>query len=147
MKNKQPFVVWCFVFLFVPVVAGCQQTGPDGRLAISGTAAVNGTPIPTGAISFEPVGSPAIKTPSGGAIINGKYSIPMDQGLVPGDYIVKIFGSRNTGEFDDSPQRFPIIEQLVPEKYNNFSKEKVTVAVGETKFDFDLKVEEADFKK
>ena len=32
-------------------------------------------------------------------------------------------------------------------EYGTFSELKVTVAAGETKFDFDLKVEESDFKK
>ena len=147
MKNKQLLVVWCFVFLFVLVVAGCQKTGPDGRLPVSGTVSVNGTPIESGAISFEPLGTPAIKTPSGGAILDGKYAVPMAQGLVPGEYVVRIYGYKEAGVDESHPLKPLIRDPIVPDKYGTFSELKATVAAGETKFDFDLKVEEADFKK
>ena len=148
MKYTQLYLVYlCSVFTLIICLTGCWPSNPDGRLAISGTVAVNGTPVSTGAISFEPIGSPAIKTPSGASIIDGKYSIPGNKGLVPGEYTVKLYGSQFTGKFDDSPEAFPVHEQLIPEKYNANSKEKVTVAVGTTKFDFDLAVEAADFKK
>ena len=148
MIYKKYLLLLCSTFVFVGFVIGCKPPNPDGRLAITGTVAVNGTPIQEGAIAFEPSGSPAVKTPSGAAIINGKYSIPADKGLVAGEYTVRIHGSRNTGKVDESDPMKPVIyEQLVPEKYNTFSKEKVTVDAGATKFDFDLQVEESDFKK
>ena len=150
MKVQQYHIVClCSIAVLVLLISGCNSSNPDGRFAIAGTVSINGDLLSeSGVIEFSPIGSPAVKTPSGATIVKGKYSIPADKGLVAGEYVVRISASRHTGKFDESdPMRPPIYESIVPEKYGQASNEKITVAAKATKFDFDLKVEEADFKK
>jgi|GEM_PF-4420880 len=148
MKIHQLRICLCPLILFVNFVAGCTSN-PDGRLAISGSVSVNGTPLSdNGEIVFSPIGSQAVKTPSSAIISQGHFSLPATQGLVPGEYAVQFHASRNTGKIDESdPAKPPIYELIIPEKYNSLSQEKITVAAKATKFTFDLKVEETDFTK
>lgn len=126
--------------IFLLLLSGCS----DGRVAIRGKVAINGTPVKEGAINFRPIDvtSPA----SSVAVINGKYSIPAGMGVIPGEYLVQIFASEDTGEFDTSVPGPPIriYRDLIPPKYNAKSDLKVKIARGKS-CDFDLVVEEKDF--
>ena len=110
-----------------------------GRVPLYGSVSINGTPIKVGAISFLPLGSPKLVTSSGASVINGKYSVPTNKGVVPGEYRVEIYA---TGDVGDGTSR---IRRLVPPKYNAESELTITVAKGKS-YDFDLVVEEKDFK-
>src|SRR3954454_15409613 len=69
------------------LVAGCNND-PLGRYAISGTVNVDGAPLASGHISFQPTDGQAT---SGGAVVRGgKYTVPREGGLVAGKYRVAI---------------------------------------------------------
>jgi hypothetical protein len=71
---------------------GCTQQTGLGRYALSGAVVMpDGTPAHAGEISFEPDGASGNKGPgSMTQIKGGKYSLPKDQGIVGGKYVVTI---------------------------------------------------------
>lgn len=74
------------------VSSGCSG-GSDGptRFPISGAATFDGKPIMDGEIFFQPDESAGNSGPATIAgIRDSKYSVPLEQGIVGGPYIVKI---------------------------------------------------------
>lgn len=133
-----------YVFLTLALVvgplSGCDSGDGLPRLAVSGTVSLGGTPVKDGTIQFSPV-DPNMKHPvTGGApIIDGKYAIAKDVGLVPGAYTVSIFSASSViepGETPGSAKALP--KEAIPAKYNTQSTLKAEVKSGSTTFDFQL---------
>lgn len=80
----------CSLLMTVVCFSGCG--GGDGlnRKALSGKATSDGSPIPNGSISFEPLQAGGIST--GGNITNGQFTIEQKDGLPPGKYRVTMTG-------------------------------------------------------
>ncbi|MDR1486041.1 MAG: hypothetical protein LBT09_14635 [Planctomycetaceae bacterium] len=123
--------------------AGCTNSNPQGRLAVEGEVTLNGRPLAQGSISFDPSGTQGVKTQSGGEIKNGKYTIAAPQGLVAGEYTVRIrsmeevSGSRkNTGNpIEDQP----ILKDIIPSEFGSQSVQKITVEKGkQNQFNFQM---------
>ena len=91
--SSQVLRVSMFLLAYVCVtLAGCGvQDGPK-RYKLNGSITMaNGKPVPAGEISFEPDGAQGNKGPGSMVQIkDGKYSVPLDQGVVGGKYIVTI---------------------------------------------------------
>ena len=67
---------------------GCGSGDELPRESISGTVTLEGKPLASGFITFSPTaGQP---TQSGGVIADGAFSVPRDQGPVPGPYSISI---------------------------------------------------------
>ena len=135
------FVSRCAVFplLICVALSGCSKSDPLNRQQVSGKVLLGGNPVAQGSIEFHPVDTTG--TMSGAVISNGAYTIPAEQGLPPGDYIVRVFSSAGT----EVPQEeFPgesdvASPELIPEEYNVNSQERRTVAAGEDNvFDFEI---------
>jgi hypothetical protein len=113
------------------------------RQAVSGSVTLKGQPLPQGTIQFLPATD---KQPTAGAveIKDGKYSLPQEQGLVPGPYKVMISSAKESGAQkgppDDSPGKHgPPPKDLIAAKYN--VQTKLTAEVkegGSNTFDFPL---------
>src|SRR5438128_90160 len=72
---------------------GCSGGGGDDlpRQPVAGTVTLDGEPLNEGAILFAPTGKSEGAVASATARIeNGQFSIPRDQGPVPGTYKVSI---------------------------------------------------------
>ncbi|MCI0380171.1 MAG: hypothetical protein L0215_21515 [Gemmataceae bacterium] len=126
--------------LSIVLIAGCGgSTGPGGRLAISGTVYYKGSPIQSGTIEFVP--HKDVKTSGGGMITNGRFSIPADRGLEPGDYTIKI-SAIETPAISDEPGGLPgqetATKDRIPAKYNEKSILTERVEPGKTSFAFKL---------
>lgn len=128
-----------FILLVViAVTVGCGRG--DGRLAVSGDVTLKGKPLEDGIIEFS---SEAIRT--GAPILKGKYEIPADQGLSPGEYKVSITAGDGRTPVE-SPDGIPgptganiVSKDLVPPEYNSKSKIKATVTTsGPNKFDYQI---------
>lgn len=116
------------------LLSGC---GGDGRLGVSGTVTVDGEPLASGVISFQPTAdNPAHSAGTG--IEAGQYQVPASSGLLPGEYLVRIQAFRKTGRMVEDPQ-FGQVEETVPVVFKEAGSLQATiVASGKNQIDFDL---------
>jgi hypothetical protein len=131
--------------VFCLVASGC---GDDygGRQEVSGVITLKGQPLDQGSISFMPLGESAnqgMVTQSGAVITEGKYHIPAEQGLVPGDYQVSISSADGLTPADPDAPPGPtgntVTKDRIPPEFNVNSKQKVQVKEGEpNSFDFSI---------
>ena len=113
-----------------------------GRQAVSGKVLFKGQPLDQGRIQFVPAQKGP--TESGAVIGNGKFTIPRDNGLVPGTYKVSIFSYDQKGpkvqsdEMPGEPSATQYKERIAA-KYN--AKTTLTAEVkngGPNTFDFNV---------
>jgi len=124
-------------------LAGCGASDDLPREGVSGKVTLDGKPLASGLITFMPTSEAA--TQGGGMIQDGAYSIPRDQGLVPGSYKVLITSSgsgseKQTDVVKDMPGMPPVAaKEAIPAQYNAKSTLTAEVKAGsENVFDFPL---------
>jgi hypothetical protein len=134
---------WNACFLGLALAAGGSGCGDSQiphydlpREALSGTVTVDGQPLPEGMIGFTPIlektsvggagesgdGKP-VRAASATEIRDGKYAIPGDKGLVPGNYKVSISSNIDPTKKDPAtgkPARAP--RDVIPKWYNSESQ-------------------------
>ena len=92
MKSKSSLLACLVMACALVSMAGCGvQDGPV-RYTLSGAITMpDGKPVPAGEIQLEPDGAAGNKGPGSMVQIkNGTYSLPVDQGILGGKYIVTI---------------------------------------------------------
>jgi len=123
-------------------VAGCTQS-VDGRYPIFGTVNFDGKPMEYGQISFQPVEQGGASS-AAAQIAEGKFAIPANKGLVPGEYTV-VFqreeptGNKATGT-NDKGETFEYDEtaSFIPEDWGFLSTQKVTIEAKKNTLKFDV---------
>lgn len=141
---QAPLGSWCqFVAaVAIAVVSGCGSGGENlPRQAASGTVTLDGKPLPSGSISFQPTGEGQPATQADAPISDGKFEIPRAQGLVPGKYAVRITTVVTaTAEGGVPGEAYPkTAKEIIPKKYNAASTLTAEVVGGGAKtFDFTL---------
>ena len=128
-------------------LSGCGTGNPLGRQPVSGNVALDGVTLDRGTIQFSPR-QPNGGVGSGALIENGKYAIPANKGLPPGEYLVRLFSAQkrensiSPGPPGSEPLGFnggAIGKERIPARYNVRSEQVVKVTVGEpNEFDFDV---------
>lgn len=128
-------------------ITGCSDDDDDGRREVSGTVVLNGTPLTNGIVLFEALDGQ--DTGGSAEIIDGAYIIPVENGLKPGKYLVRVTaGDGKTAVNPVNPDEPPgpgggnniISKELVPPKWNTRSQEQITVTEGgPNTFNFDIK--------
>jgi hypothetical protein len=135
--QQRLFAVWV---LGIALLTGCGGD-PLGRQALSGTVTVDGVPLKQGNLSLQPTEQQP--TSSGAMIVEGKYTIAREQGLVPGKYLVSINAPvpGTGGEADEMPGMPPKpAKELIPAKWNIESEQFIEVKKeGPFVFDFEVK--------
>tara|TARA_R110002095_G_scaffold161834_3_gene140330 strand:+ start:2074 stop:2508 length:435 start_codon:yes stop_codon:yes gene_type:complete len=143
MLRQESWFKLLLVVLVPTLTLGCQgqQEGP-ARGALTGQVSWEGESVQDGRISLIPTegtSGPA----SGGAISEGRYSIPASKGPVVGKHRVEITASRKTGKQQKAmpPATGTVdeIEQYIPPKYNMNSVLTTDVEEGDNTADFNLK--------
>lgn len=141
---------WLCLSIIVLIGCGCSPSGPE-RINVFGEVSFNGEPIEDGEIAFQPeAGTEA--PPSSAPIIDGKYKLAPQWGLVPGTYKVLVRSYRVSlqdknlpgGVLDrpPSPDGIDSKEQMLPEEFNTKSTiENFTLASGQgaVEQNYDLK--------
>jgi hypothetical protein len=124
------------------LVAGCGGAADTlPRQPVSGTVTFKGAPLKTGMIQFQPA-EPGSVTAGGSAVTDGKYAIPVAEGLVPGKYLVTITAAGPAPALPQGtmPGDVPAApKEPIPAKYN--AKSTLTAQVtkeGPNDFKFDL---------
>ena len=133
---RRPLVLCIFLSSFM--CAGCGGSDGPERYAVSGKVTLDGQPLDSGHIQFEPQGEPNI---SGGAVIKeGQYAIPEDQGLPVGKYRIRIFSAGGEAPpVEEAPGEAPPMEERIPPEFNATSEKFVEVtADGANTFDFSI---------
>ncbi|WP_425395158.1 hypothetical protein [Aeoliella sp.] len=119
------------VLLAAFVASGCGES--DGRLAVEGTVTFDGQPLPEGKISFMPL--PGTSSPTAGATISqGKFQVPPEKGLKPGEFEVSINAVRGSGKkvFDeDAGGMIELEEVYIPDHYNRKTELRAIIKQGE----------------
>lgn len=119
---------------------GCQ--GQVTQVAVHGTVTFDKTPVEDGQVAFEPTAAGKMRY---GIVSGGKYSIPYESGLVPGEYRVRITAARPTNQkaetdsFVTAEDSLVINEQFIPTKYNVASELVVKIEpISQVTQDFSL---------
>lgn len=128
--------------LLLLTLGGCGES--QAPCMTQGKVQFDGEPVENGSLRFDLLGDEA--TVSGkGMISKGQYQIPLDQGMVAGEYLVSIYATRNTGRTIPAPERMEgtpatvsEVVQYIPERYNTNSILRVTLSAGENSNDFNL---------
>ncbi|HUP81371.1 MAG TPA: hypothetical protein VM260_22660 [Pirellula sp.] len=141
-SNSECFA--CFVVLSLFIVSGCS--GPaDDTIPVWGKITFNGIPLATGDIEFSSKQVGGLRR--GAMITKGDYRTAPMQGLIPGEYVVRIFSiaggasgpSANSMPGDDDALGPAASRDLIPAKYNMRSNVLVKVtAEGPNEFNFDI---------
>jgi hypothetical protein len=131
--------------VWLVVCGGCEKRGDKyARLPFSGTVTLDGKPLLSGYVIFEPKsGQP---TQSGGMISGGKFDVPQKSGAVAGKYSVAIFsgaesspGKADAGTPEAEAAAKRIRGEQVPRKYNIDSILTVEISPGkDNTFPFEL---------
>lgn len=111
-------------------LVGC---GPASqRVGLEGLVSFDGEPLASGTVIFVPQSD--TRGPStGSAIVDGKYRVDPEKGLLPGGhYRVEIRSLRNSGKKIPSAMRGPsptyeLAENFIPANYNTHSELTVVV--------------------
>jgi hypothetical protein len=124
--------------VFFLVLVGCGKG--DGFQSVSGSVTFGGQPIEEGAIQFFTAG-PSPYPVAGAMIKEGKYMVPADHGLKPGNYGVRISSTIKAKNTGPAAEMNPFIaKELIPAHYNTQSTLSIDIAAGANdNADFHLK--------
>ncbi|MFM9965541.1 MAG: hypothetical protein ACKV2Q_30515 [Planctomycetaceae bacterium] len=121
--------------------AGCSAENTLGRQAVKGSVTLDGQPLASGSIRFEPQNVSGIKVSAGAVIHNGQFVILEDQGLPKGSYKVSISSPEGGNQEPSMPApNVPPPRERIPEKYNINTTLTVEIPTGAQKgLTFELK--------
>ena len=122
---------------------GCGGATSDGlpREPISGEVTLDGRPLEAGEITFVPDGFEGL--PIGAQVEDGRFSVPREDGPIPGNYRVSVYSSKPTGKtYPDPGDPTMTIEETyetIPPQYNLNSKMNADVQEGgDNSFTFEI---------
>jgi hypothetical protein len=120
--------------------AGCGGDNPLGRMAVRGTATLDGAPIASGSVDFQPLQQGGVG--SGAVIKDGQFSIEEQAGLPPGKYKVAVYASDPStavlAEGGMPGDDVPVPKELVPPDWNVNSQQTIEVSDSSQEFKFDI---------
>jgi hypothetical protein len=126
------FIAFVVVVVLASLSSGCGESDPLGRRALSGLVTFQGQPLEQGTISFQPTEQGT--TSSGAVILQGKYSIPREQGLPVGKYRV-VINALKPGTGTTLPDGAmpgeeigPPPEELIPAEWNVNSQNIIEIS-------------------
>jgi hypothetical protein len=140
--HRHHYIVLAVLYLSLPLFNGCGRGNPLNLQAISGCVNLDSKPLDHGSIQFCPDREQGGRF-AGSLIVDGKYDVPGDKGLLPGKYTVRISAAEPGS--NTAPNSLPgqsmskPLKERIPAQYN--AKSNLTVEVktgGGNVFDFAL---------
>jgi hypothetical protein len=135
-------VLFCLGTVLTCSSIGCSKPSGPQRAEVFGKLSLDGTPVPSGSISFIPDTNST--GPSAGALItDGNYQIKK-MGPMPGKYRVQIQATHKTGKMIEAGTPSPPgtmieeIKQYIPEKFNTRTELLVEIKAGRNTHNFEL---------
>jgi hypothetical protein len=130
--------IWlCTLVMTLPLASlvGCNSQDHDVGI-VKGTVTVDGQPPSTGAIAFTPVDG--MSPTAGSKIVDGRFESKVAIGTSSvAIRVPKVIGERKLYDTSDSPTQ-PILEEVLPAKYNDATELRINVTPGENVHNFDL---------
>jgi len=121
------------IILATIIVSGCDNKNEG---TVSGSVTIDGVAPKEGAIDFIPADGQS--RTAGTAITDGRYEAHVPVGkMVVEIRVSKIVGQRKLYNTPDSPTQ-PILEQMLPPKYNSQSELQLDVKPGDNHKDYQL---------
>lgn len=126
----------CFACLaMAAAVSGC---GGQEQATVRGSVKLNGEPLKSGTIRFEPVDGRTAS--AAGVIADGRYQVEMP----PGEKRIqisamKVVGRRQVYEGDPNSPVVDDVREMIPPQYNSASTLTFSAAPGSQTKDFDLR--------
>ncbi|MDR0609475.1 MAG: hypothetical protein LBG58_05150, partial [Planctomycetaceae bacterium] len=78
------------ILLLLPIVIGCSNNNPQGRVAVRGEVTLNGQALAQGNVSFSSLPEITPMVATGSPIKNGTFALSAEHGLIPGqEYLVQ----------------------------------------------------------
>jgi hypothetical protein len=128
-------------------VGGCStESSPTSnmpRREVSGKVTFDGQPLAVGKIQFVPVDPGTEKTPrlpASGTIKDGTFTIPQEEGPVPGKYLVSISSqpAREVTADKEPGSLGKAGPEKIPDKYNRKTALETEIKDSENALTFDL---------
>lgn len=147
MSRSKTGIACVPVWILALGLSGCGGSSDNlPREPVSGSVSFGGQPLAKGSIVFAPT-SDKIPTTVTAGIVDGRYSVPRYEGLVPGSYKIAISSLNevaNAKSVRGLPGKIaPPAKNIIPSQYNTASTLTKEVKAGETNtFDFDLSDDE-----
>ena len=142
--RNRPAILLCWLSICVFFVCGILGCGSSGACSLSGQVTFDDQPITDGNIRLNPI--EGASGPGGSAkIVDGRYEIPEDGGMLAGKHRVLISATRETGRMvraenlGGGPDRIEQVVQYIPARYNRNSELEVELNLGENTKDFALR--------
>ncbi|RUL88599.1 hypothetical protein [Tautonia sociabilis] len=134
MPRKRPHILLATLAIAAPLL-GCGGGDELDRQPISGSVTLDGQPLESGLITFDPASNQSI-TSVATEITQGEFSFNRTNGPVPGEYRVVINSAGSTGVEPGAGEApgdtfIPPAEELVPKKYNAETTLRATVEAGD----------------
>lgn len=105
VSNGTTILASMLMVTMAAMAGGCGGRDELGRHAVRGNVTLQGQPVPSGEVTFEPDAGAGNQGPaSWSEITNGRYSIGRVKGHIGGAYIIRITGyGQETVETPDGP--------------------------------------------
>ncbi len=124
------------LFAFPFLLLGC---GPDVVIKgapVTGKVMLDGAPLDQGSVAFTPAAGG-----DGGSIATvtaGSYSLPPENGLPPGRYVVRINSVEGGADPNAMPGESKPAKERIPKSWNSQSKHEIEVVEGDNVFPFEV---------
>lgn len=126
-------LAWALLSAATLTHTGCEQPNIG---VVTGQVVVDGEPAPNGSIAFFPLEGQSFT--AGSEIVDGRYRarVPVGSSRVE-IRVSKIVGEHKLYDTADSPVQ-PVMEEMLPPRYNAASELKIDVVAGANEYDFEL---------
>jgi hypothetical protein len=136
-----------FTLLLLPIIIGCSNNNPQGRVPVRGEVTFDGKPLEQGDILFSSIEGTTPMVATGSPIRNGKFSLSAEKGLIPDQTYSVQFRSVEEIPGTNKETNNPLqnrgdrvkARSILPRRYGVESKETITATKKSPNvFKFDL---------